>query len=149
MKIKDLMDSLKINVPKVEVNQSVMDAVNLMSDDNFSAIMVMEGNTPRGIFTEKDLVRCHTLFPLKTINEISVQSAMTSSLIVSEPEDTLEDAMVMMIRAKIRHLPVVDKDRILTIVCLEDLVRCHVGTLTKELHYLKDYITTLQDAVND
>jgi IMP dehydrogenase len=55
----------------------------------------------------------------------------------------------MMIKAKIRHLPVVSWGQIKGMLCLEDLVKKHVGVLTQELHYLKDYISDLQDAAHD
>ena len=54
-----------------------------------------------------------------------------------------------MIKADIRHLPVVDNQRIVCMLTIADLVKHHVGELTAELHYLQDYITDLQDAVQD
>jgi IMP dehydrogenase len=120
-----------------------------MSGYNVSALVLMDGEVSQGIFTERDLVRCHIIFPGKNIKDILVKDVMTSKLIVAEPDDTIEDAMKMMIKAKIRHLPVVSDGRIKGMLSLEDLVRKHVGDLTKELHYLKDYISVLQDAGND
>ena len=83
------------------------------------------------------------------MNEILIKDVMTSKLIVAEPGDTVEDAMGMMIKAKIRHLPVVSDGQIKGMLTLEDLVKKHVSVLNKELHYLKDYISDLQDAAHD
>jgi IMP dehydrogenase len=74
---------------------------------------------------------------------------MSQKLIVAEPEDTIEEAMGMMMTARIRHLPVVCEGRVQGLLCLEDLVKNHIKTLTRELHYLKDYISDLQDAAHD
>lgn len=148
MKIKDVING-NAEFGTVDSNRTVGDALERMTANDTSAVLVMEKKIPVGIFTERDLVRCHTKFPEKPIREIRVDSVMTSSMIVAELEDTVEEAMAMMIRAKIRHLPVVDKDRVCALVCLEDLVGRHVGALSKELHYLKDYISTLQDAIHD
>ena len=57
--------------------------------------------------------------------------------------------MAMMIKADIRHLPVVEDRRIVSMLTISDLVKHHVGELTAELHYLQEYITDLQDAVQD
>jgi signal-transduction protein with cAMP-binding, CBS, and nucleotidyltransferase domain len=149
MKLKELINSLESSVVQIKLERTVEDAVNLMANKKKSAVLVMEGDTPRGIFTERDLVRCHTFFPDKPLCMVPLDSVMTSSLVVAELQETLEDAMAMMIRANIRHLPVVEKGRVCAMLGLEDLVRRHVGALTKELHYLKDYISTLQDAVHD
>ena len=61
----------------------------------------------------------------------------------------IKDAMGMMIKAKIRHLPVIEDSSIKGILGLEDLVKYHVGALTQELHYLQDYVTDLQEAAQD
>jgi IMP dehydrogenase len=111
--------------------------------------MVMADEMPAGIFTERDLIRCRILFPDKQTDQVTIDKVMTSKLIVAEPQDSVDAAMAMMIKARIRHLPVVGDKKIIALVALEDLVKAHVGALTQELHYLKDYITDLQDAAHD
>jgi signal-transduction protein with cAMP-binding, CBS, and nucleotidyltransferase domain len=149
MKVKNLLEDYANHSHKIEQEKTVAQALKLMSGYNVSALMVVADTTPRGIFTERDFVRCHLIFPDKNINQIPVKDVMTSKLIVVEPEDTIEDAIGMMMKAKIRHLPVVRKGQIKGMICLEDLVKKHVKILTRELHYLKDYISDLQDAAHD
>jgi len=149
MKVKDLLKDYAGHFHTIEQEQTVAQALKLMSGYNVSALVVMTKQVSQGIFTERDLVRCHILFSDKNMNEILIKDVMTSKLIVAEPEDTIEDAMGMMIKAKIRHLPVIFKGQIKGIFSLEDLVKSQVSVLNKELHYLKDYITDLQDASHD
>ncbi len=149
MKIEDILKDYADHLYMIEEDSSVDKALNLMSGYNVSSLMVVLDNIPKGIFTERDIVRCHILYPDKDINFIAVKDVMTSKLIVAEPGDTIEDAMGMMITAKIRHLPVVQKGQIKGMLCLEDLVKKHIKVLTRELHYLKDYISDLQDAAHD
>ena len=153
MKVKDMLDRHGGEFYTVAGDRTVADALRKMSGHGVSAVVVMDrdrnGARPAGIFTERDLVRCHTLFPERAAGQIPVREIMTAGLIVAEPGDTVDDAMAMMIRAKIRHLPVVGKRKIIGLIGLEDLVKTHVGALTRELHYLKDYITDLQDAAHD
>ncbi len=149
MKIKDLLKDSSVSVHTVEGHETVEEALKQMSAYTASALVVNTGAEMPGIFTERDLVRCHILFPEQEIRTIPVRDVMTSRLIVAEPEDTIEEAMGMMIKAKIRHLPVISDGRIAGMLSLEDLVAKHVGALTLELHYLKDYISDLQDAAHD
>jgi IMP dehydrogenase len=149
MKVKDLLEDCSRSFHTIEQDQTVDQALKLMSGYNMSALVVMTGDVSQGIFTERDLVRCHILFPDKDIREILIKEVMTSKLIIVEPEDTIEDAMGMMIKANIRHLPVASNGQIKGMLSLEDLVKKHVSVLNKELHYLKDYISDLQDAAHD
>jgi signal-transduction protein with cAMP-binding, CBS, and nucleotidyltransferase domain len=149
MMVKDLLQDYAGHFHMIEQDSSVEQALKLLSGYNASALMVMEDGVPRGIFTERDLVRCYLLFPEKSIQMVSVKDVMTTRLIVAEPSDSVEDAMGMMIKAKIRHLPVVFEGQIKGMLYLEDLVKKHINVLTRELHYLKDYITDLQDAAHD
>lgn len=149
MFIKNLIADINPGFSSIDKDQSVRDALSTMAKDGSSAVLVMDKTIPQGIFTERDLVRCHTEFEGQGLEEIKVDAVMTSSLIVSEPEDRIDEAMAMMTKARIRHLPVIEGGTVTCVVSLEDLVRRHVGELTRELHYLKDYISTLQDAVHD
>jgi len=149
MVVKDLLESCSGSYHTLEGDHSVEQALKLMSAHCVSALVVMDRVGSRGIFTEHDLVRCHLLFPGRKIQAIQVKEVMTKKLIVAEPEDTIDDAMGMMIKAEIRHLPVVDRGQIMGVLSLSDLVKNHVGALTQELHYLKDYISDLQDAAHD
>ena len=149
MKVKDLLQEGKGEFRTLEPDQSVDQAIKLMSGYQLSGLVVADKETSQGIFTERDLVRCHILFPQKDLRQIPVRDVMTAKLIVARPEDTVEEAMGMMMKAKIRHLPVVEEGKLTSLLTLEELVNKHVRILTRELHYLQDYITDLQDAAHD
>lgn len=149
MKIKELIKGDVGHFYTVEGDQTVSHALQQMSAYGVSAVVVMTHEMPMGIFTERDLVRFQILFPDKRTDQVMIKKVMTSKLIVAEEQDSVDAAMGMMIKARIRHLPVVGDKKIIAMVALEDLVKAHVGALTQELHYLKDYITDLQDAAYD
>jgi IMP dehydrogenase len=151
MQVKDIIEKYFGEFHNVAGEQTVTEAIQQMSGRGVSALVVMDPDTERaeGIFTERDLVRCHLLFPDRATDEIRIEEVMTTTLIVAEPGDTVDDAMAMMIQAKVRHLPVIRDKKIVSLLALEDLVKVHVGALTRELHYLKDYISDLQDAAHD
>ncbi|PIE61195.1 MAG: CBS domain-containing protein [Desulfobacterales bacterium] len=149
MMVKNLLESHLGEYHTISGDDSVAKGLNQMSAYGTAALIVMDGDLPKGIFTERDFVRCHILFPNKGADDVLIKDVMTTQLVVAEPTDRVEDAMGMMIKAGIRHLPVVGEKKIIGLIGLEDLVKVHVGALTQELHYLKDYISDLQDAAND
>ncbi|MFH1155121.1 MAG: CBS domain-containing protein [Pseudomonadota bacterium] len=147
--VKELISSATHPVHVIDPEKSVADALRLMTDHSLSALIVKSQDTYAGIFTERDVLRCHASFPDAPVKEIRIKDVMTSRLIVAEPDDEIKDAMGMMIKARIRHLPVISMGNIVGLLALEDLVKHHVGALTQELHYLQDYITDLHAAGQD
>ena len=136
-------------VHTIAVDLTAEDAIVQMTEQQTSALIIMNGETPVGIFTERDVLRCHVAWRNRLFREMPLNEAMTGKLIVAQPDDLASSAMAMMIQADIRHLPVVENRRIVCMLTISDLVKHHVGELTAELHYLQDYITDLQDAVQD
>jgi IMP dehydrogenase len=136
-------------VHTIAAGQTVEDAIVRMTEQKISALIVMDGAMPAGIFTERDVLRCHVAWRSRRFREMPLSEAMTDKLIVARPDDLVSSAMAMMIKADIRHLPVVQDRKIEGMLTISDLVKHHVGELTAELHYLQEYITDLQDAVQD
>ena len=149
MKISELIIDSQRPFLEISPKASVEEALGFLNENKVSALMVMAGDNPCGIFTERDLVRCHMAFPGELAVNIKVERVMTRDLVVAQSGDSVEDAMAMMIKAGIRHLPVIENGHLCAMFSLEDLVKSHVGTLTQELHYLKEYISDLQDAAYD
>ncbi len=149
MHVKDVIKQKHRVAHTIVSDKTAEDAIVQMTERQTSAIIVMDGEVPVGIFTERDVLRCHVRWRGRLFREMPLTEAMTDKLIVAQPEDLVSSAMAMMIQADIRHLPVVENQRIIGIVTISDLVKHHVGELTAELHYLQEYITDLQDAVHD
>ena len=149
MRVRDVMRQKSRAVHTIAAEQTAEDAIVRMTEQKTSALIVMEGEMPVGIFTERDVLRCHVAWRSGRFREMPLGEAMTDNLIVAQPDDLVSSAMAMMIKADIRHLPVVENQRIAVMLTISDLVKHHVGELTAELHYLQEYITDLHDAVQD
>jgi len=149
MRVHDVMKHKRRIVHTIPVDRTAEDAIVQMTEQQTSALIVMDGETPVGIFTERDVLRCHVAWRGRLFREMPLREAMVNKLIVAQPEDLVSSAMAMMIQADIRHLPVVEDRRIGGMLTISDLVKHHVGELTAELHYLQEYITDLQDAIQD
>lgn len=149
MPIKELLNQEDQKALKIESGLTVEDAINLMTENDTTALIVVEGDRPVGIFTEKDVLLSYVKFNRKPYSEIEIKNAMTNKLIAAEPEDEIDATISLMIQTGIRHLPVVEDGEIIALLYMCDLVHHQVGTLSTELHYLEEYLRDLQDAGHD
>jgi len=149
MKIRDLLREKARPAYTIAGNQSVEEAVNFMSGKKVSAVIVTEHDQPVGIFAERDVFRCYLRDKTASLSEISLQNAMTNKLISADPEDEVSHVIAMMIKSDIKHLPVFEEKKILGMLTLNDLIEQQMGSLTDEIHHLKDYIDALHDAGRD
>lgn len=149
MRVRELLQQKGHRIHAIRGEQSVAEAIQALTANRISALLILDGDQLQGIFTERDVLGCTVKFPGKDFAAIPVRDAMTTKLIVAELDDDLTATMSMMIQADIRHLPVVDQGRLEGLLSIRDLVQQVVGSLTAELHHLQDYIVDLQDAAID
>lgn len=141
MNVKGLLESKGKEVVSIDASSSVEDAIRVMNSRKISAMMVTELSKSKGIFTERDVVRCYLRNEGKSFKEIILKDVMTTDLIVAQMDDDLNDIMSVMVEKNIRHLPVVENGEIIGMLSIRDVIQTQVGKLTSEIHYLKDYIT--------
>jgi len=122
-------------------DKTVADAVGRMVEDEVGALIVVEGGRPVGMFTERDVLKCWTRKGGRHFNEIRIGEVMSTNLIIAEPDDDLCYVTTIMIKNRIRHLPVIDKGGIVAMLSIRDVVKAQVSDLRAENHYLKDYIS--------
>lgn len=143
MKVKNLVQTKSKAVVSIDADKSVEDAIRLMHKKKISAVMVVENKETVGIFTERDLVRCFVSKRQNTwIREIPVRDAMTTKLITAEQDDDICDVMTIMVDRNIRHLPVVEKGRVIAMLSIRDIIQSQIGKFTTEIDSLKDYIVS-------
>ncbi|MBI5050362.1 MAG: CBS domain-containing protein [Nitrospirae bacterium] len=140
MKVKDLLALKGREVISMELDTTVESAVRTMSNRQISAILVTNSGKPIGIFTERDVLRCYIKTAGKPFGEVLIKEAMTTDLIVAEPEEELDNIMGIMIEKNIRHLPVVEKERVIGMLSIRDVLKTQVSNMRTEIHYMKDYI---------
>lgn len=130
------------SVISMDRNKSVHDAMGLMVEHEIGAVLITEDGRPVGLFTERDVLKCWaTKESTKYFREVRVGDAMTANLIVVEPDDDLCYVMTIMIKNRIRHLPVVREKKIIGMLSMRDVVKAQVTTLRAENHYLKEYLS--------
>jgi CBS domain-containing protein len=141
VKLKDLIKSKGFEVIAVDSETSVADAIRKMVDRNIGALLIMEDGRTVGMFTERDVLTCWVRrgdFLGTRIGDV-----MTTELVVAEVEDDLNYAMSIMIQRGVRHLPVLDRGRLVSVLSIRDVVKAQVSNLQAEVHYLKDFISDI------
>ena len=149
MKVRALLPEKARPAYMITSKQSIDAAVNLMNVKKTSALIVTENNQPVGIFAERDVFRFYLRDKTAALSKIELQNAMTNKLIMADPEDEVSHVIAMMIKSDIKHLPVIEEKKILGMLTLNDLIEQQIGSLTDEIHHLKDYIDDLHDAGRD
>ena len=118
---------------------TVYAAVQLMSDKNVGALMVMEARKPVGIFTERDYAR-KLILKGKSSQTTTVRELMTVEVLYVEPRNSIEDCMQLMTNKRVRHLPVLAEGELIGIVTIGDVVKQIISDQESTIAQLEKYI---------
>jgi CBS domain-containing protein len=123
----------------VESDATVLDTVRLLVDRQIGAVPVLEKGRLVGIFSERDLM---TRVVVKGADPagVPVRDVMTRDILVGRVEEPIADCRFRMKQARIRHLPVVDGDRLVAFISFRDLMQMEISEKSEELEYLNEYI---------
>ena len=119
---------------------TVFDAVKLMAEKSIGALVVMEGETVVGLITERDYARRIVLMA-RSSKETPVRDIMTSQVLCVRPDRTSEECMVLMTEKRLRHLPVMDKGKLIGLISIGDLVKDVISEQKFIIQQLEHYIT--------
>ena len=118
---------------------TVFEAIQLMAQKNIGALLVLADGRLHGIFTERDYTR-KVAVQGKTSKETRVREILTASVLTVALADTVEDCMRLMTENRVRHLPVLQGDKVVGIVSIGDLVNWIISTQNAEIEQLEQYI---------
>ena len=117
----------------------VLDAVKLMAEKNIGALVVMEDMKVVGIITERDYARKIVLMG-RSSKETLVREIMTSPVMYVRPNHTNEECMALMTDNRVRHLPVMDNDKLIGLISIGDLVKDIISEQKLIIKQLEHYI---------
>jgi len=120
-------------------DQSIADAARYMSERNVGAVCVLEGERLVGILSERDMMK-RVIAPNRDPGTTRVAEVMTAKPIVVDVHESYEKCLKVMKQASVRHLPVVEGDKLVGLVSLRDLLQVDLDEKEEELKYMQDYI---------
>ncbi|MFZ3125571.1 MAG: CBS domain-containing protein [Acidovorax sp.] len=139
--VADILRSKSDNtVHAIAPGDSVFDALQRMADKHIGALLVMEGETIVGIFTERDYARKIALMG-RTSSVTLVSDVMTTHVMYVSPTQTSQECMALMTENRLRHLPVVDGGKLVGLISIGDLVKDIISEQQFIIEQLEHYIT--------
>jgi CBS domain-containing protein len=125
----------------IEAEAPVLEAIQLMADKHIGALPVLRGAELVGIVSERDYARKVILLG-RSSAETPVWEIMTSSVTTVTPEDTVLHCMQLVTEKRIRHLPVMERDKLVGIVSIGDLVKAVIEEQQHTIDQLERYISS-------
>ena len=137
--ISSILRGKKRDVWTIHPDATVYQAIQLMADKNIGAVLVTENERLIGVISERDYTR-KVMLKGKTSRETKVREICSVSPIVISPNDSVDEAMREMTLHRIRHLPVMEDDKIVGIVSIGDLVNWTITAQDVAINQLENYI---------
>jgi CBS domain-containing protein len=139
-RVKDVLDTKGHDVWTISPDASVFDALKMMASKEVGALIVLKENKVVGIVSERDYARAVELRG-KSSRETSVGEIMTRKVAYVRPENSIEECMALMTYKRIRHLPVMQDDRLTGVVSIGDVVKAIISEQQFVIQQLENYIS--------
>lgn len=137
--VKHILDDKGYDVHSVGPDASVFDAIKLMSEKEVGALLVLEAEKLVGIISERDYTR-KVILKGRSSRETPVKAIMSSPVICTGADKSIEGCMALMTAKNIRHLPVLENEQLIGVVSLGDLVKAIISEQKSHIEGLESYI---------
>lgn len=138
--VRDILDVKGREVWSIEPGASVYDAMKLMADKGIGALMVTEGAKLVGLISERDYAR-KVILQGRSSRTTQVREIMTTRVVYAQPDQNIEECMVLMTEKRVRHLPVMDEGQLLGVISIGDLVKSIIEEQKFIIKQLERYIS--------
>ncbi len=138
--VRQLLESKGHEVTTISLDMTVFESMQLMAARNIGALLVLDaGSKLVGIVTERDYAR-KMYMQNKFAKDVPVTEIMTRQVVYVRPDQTNEECMALITEKRVRHLPVLENDRVIGIVSIGDLVKDTISEQEFIIHQLENYI---------
>ena len=139
MTIAAILEGKEGRVLSIESDASVRDALKILAENKIGSLPVMRGGKVAGIMSERDIIYCLASDGAPML-DWKVERVMTAPAITVTRDVAVLGALSMMSKRRIRHLPVVEGDRLIGIVSIGDLVAFRMARIEQEAEEMRTYI---------
>ena len=141
--VNQLLNTIQSDFFSVTPNSLVIDAIKMMNEKEVGALLVIENDNLVGIMSERDYTR-KVILNNRSSSETNVNEIMTSDLKIVNSSQTINECMIIMSNNHIRHLPVVDNNKIIGLLSVIDVLKNIVAEkefIIEQLgHYISDTV---------
>ncbi len=120
--IRHILQIKGTDIWTISPDATVYDALRLMEAKDVGALLVMENDSLAGILSERDYAR-KVILQNKSSRETKVRDIMTSHVYTIHPDQTVNECMELMTSRHVRHLPVIENDRLLGVISIGDVIK--------------------------
>jgi len=137
--IRAILNRKSGEVFSISPDALVFQAIQMMDEKNVGALLVMEEDRLIGIISERDYTR-KVMLRGKRSRETKVAEIMSSNVTVTHPREPVETCLRLMTDKHIRHLPVVEGDKVVGVISIGDLVKHVISCQSAAIAHLESYI---------
>ena len=137
--VSQIIERKGAQVVSVARQAPVLEAIRVMAEHHIGAVLVMEGEQLLGILSERDYAR-KVILQGRSSHDTAVAVIMSSPVVCVGPHDSVAECMSIMTEKHIRHLPVIDGERVIGVVSIGDLVKELIEEQKQEISLLQQYI---------
>jgi CBS domain-containing protein len=138
--VRQILQNKGQQVWSISPSASVFEALQLMAAKDIGALVVVEADRLVGIFSERDYAR-KVILHGKTSRETQVGEVMTARVAFIRPGQTTEECMALMTEKHIRHLPVMEGERLIGLISIGDVVKAVISNQEFVINQLENYIS--------
>lgn len=137
--VKHLLESKGRDVVTASPTDTVLSALERMAEHGIGALVVMDGDTLAGLMSERDYAR-KVILKSRHSSDTPVAEIMSTPVITIGPEASVAECMELCTRKRMRHLPVIEDNRLVGLVSIGDLVKAVIDDQSEEIEHLQNYI---------
>ena len=139
--IKEILNTKGYDVATIGPDETVLDALNLMAEHNVGSLVVMKEGKLIGVISERDYVRKVILKEGDPLAN-KVSEFMTKKVVCATLNQAVDEIMAVMTEKRIRHLPVIDENKVIGLISIGDLVKSIISDQKFVIEQLEKYITS-------
>ncbi len=138
--VKEMLKDKTGGTLTISPQETVYKGLEVMAEKNLGALVVVKGEKVVGMFSERDYAR-NVILKEKSSKTMLIKDLMNTKVCYVRPEQTLDECLVLFTEKRVRHLPVLDGEKLIGIVSIGDAVKQSLSDKEFTIKQLENYIS--------